>query len=178
MAQLDLFGETYTVPEPIERSLSQYDEVTRPARAVRFAYVSSIYPSGTFMLSVSMGYLLHEARHTYVNGDFAATILVAQAFIEHWLKPRAIKSAGVRAERWGMAAMIQHFRKAGRIHPYLLDRVDRLRRIRNPFVHMRPGDSEAIEWRSYRAAASIDLVLHRDARDALGLMYAIVVHVP
>lgn len=35
MAQLDLFGETYTVPEPIERSPSEYHEGKRPARTVK-----------------------------------------------------------------------------------------------------------------------------------------------
>ena len=177
-AQLDLFGETFTEPEPVIRFLDHYSADTLVSRAIRLEYITSAHSGFSFMFSVSMGYLLNEARSTYVNGEYAATILIAQSFIEHWLMPRAYDSAGPRATRWGLAAMVRHFRETGRIPEFLLDQIDRLRALRNPFVHASPRGEHAIEWRSLRNDRPIDYVMHRDARNALGLMYAVVVYVP
>jgi hypothetical protein len=122
-------------------------------------------------------FVFDEARRTFVNGDFVATILLASAFIEHRLSSHLRSKGYVKATRQGLAQMIACAREHDFASPFLLDKVDRLRRIRNPFVHLKPfeGDDGLLKRMIRGEAEEPAKLLEQDAKTALSLMYTMAV---
>lgn len=137
----------------------------------------SIYPRTGFMMPFVTAFVFDEARRTFVNGDFVATILLAAAFIEHRLASHLRSKGYVKAARQGLAQMIACARQHDFASPFLLDKVDRLRRIRSPFVHLKPfeHDDGLLERMIRGAVEEPARLLEKDAKAALSLMYTMAV---
>lgn len=127
------------------------------------------------MMPFVTAFVFDEARRTFVNGDFVATILLASAFIEHRLSSHLRSKGYVKTTRQGLAQMIACARQHDFASPFLLDKVDRLRRIRNPFVHLKPfEDDDGLLKRMIRGEVEEPArLLEKDAKMALTLMYTI-----
>ena len=176
---VDLFGnEVAQADHPLAQGLAGYDESTFAARLTRLEYLHSVFPENySFLMSMSSYYVFEEARQAFINGEMVATVLLSQAFIEHWLQAQ-LESKGYifGRSKQGLSYILKCLRSKGLLHGFLIDKIDDLRKLRNPFVHLRPfDDPQEISRRSVDAQKAPDEVLEKDAKDALSLMYRIAI---
>ena len=177
--QLDLFGEEYIAWDVLWLQIKANDASTQPARYLRLQFLDVLADDRTFMVPSAMGFLLRETRSSFVNGEFTATLLLVLSFIEHWLAPRMILRRGSKnATRGTISDVLKHLRQTGELPLPLIECIDRLREIRNPFTHPLPGDENRIDLVSVRTGLSNDQFLEREARRALGVLYAVTDYMP
>lgn len=72
----------------LEREISEVDEASRTERARRLMFIREEFGPPTDMLLLGgtpAMFAIHEMTHSYVVGNFMATVFLAQAFIEHSL---------------------------------------------------------------------------------------------
>ena len=170
----DLFGnEIEPPPDSLELDLKGYDQSTFDGRLARLKYLYRVYPEGYgFLMSMEAHYLFDEARRAFVNGELVGTILLAQAFIEHWLGGQL--EGKIQKKNPGLDDILKHLRGEGRVHEWLIDQVDALRKLRNPFVHPKPFDHpHNISQKIATERKSPDEILDKAAKEALAIMYRI-----
>lgn len=171
---VDLFDR----PIPVRRSRSQielerYDRETMTGRIARLNYVKRVHPPGGFGMPIESVMLFTEARMAFVDGLFVSVLLLCNSFIEHVLGSMLEARSFRKEAKAGLAAQIACARKNGILDEYLLEKADRLREVRNPFVHLKPFDHEhGIHRRMMRARQDPYDILETDARTALSIMYA------
>ena len=170
----DLFGNPLKKRKTrLETQLSKYDRDTYNARLQRLKYVEDIGPKNYSMAgSFEAIYLFHEAGLAFINGAFVATIMLTQAFIERRLQD-TMEARGLGKEaRRGLAFILSYFRKNNLLDTFLLDKIDHLRKARNPFSHLKPFDHPyAISQRMFLQSQQPEEILEVDAKNALSLMY-------
>jgi hypothetical protein len=177
--QLDLFGEDYEAWPVLWFEIEFADERTRLARYQRSLFLATLADGRTFMLPAEMGLLLEEARSTFVHGEFTATLLLVLSFIEHWLSRRMVqRQQSKTAARGRISEVLKHLRKTGELPLFLIECIDKLREVRNPITHSMPGDEYRIDLISMRSGMSDRRFLEREARRALGLLYAVADYMP
>jgi hypothetical protein len=155
----------------------KYDRETLPARLDRLRHLQTIFPKGySFLSALETAFVFDEAKMTYINGEFIATILLAQAHIEHRLQGYVASRGGCRLAKAGLARITEFLRTHDFLHVFLLDRIDRLRKIRNPFTHLQDSDYPySLTRRSLERHNDWAETLREDAEFALTLMYEIAV---
>ena len=174
----DLFGYTKKTRRPrLEAALLKRDRETLNARLERLRHIQTIFPRGySFLSVVETAYIFDEAKMAYINGQFVAAILLAQAHIEHCLQGYVASRGEDRLAKRGLAQITKFLRSKGLLHDFLLDRIDRLRKLRNPFSHLQDWDCP--DTLSKRASAhnhDFEATLRHDAEFALALMYEVAV---
>jgi hypothetical protein len=105
-------------------------------RAARVRWLSRIIPRDRmFGMPLETSLVFEEAKASFVYGNFVAVIVLAAAFIEHWFIA-SLEARGYHKEAsQGLAAAISCARRNNLVDSMILDKSDRLRLIRNPFVH-------------------------------------------
>ena len=172
--QLDLFGEECSSWDALWLQIEFQDETSRTDRYPRSLFLDALADGRPFMLPADMGFLHREARSAFVNGEFTATLLLVLSFIEHGLAPRMIlRSGSKRATRGTISDVLKHLRETGELPLFLVERIERLRELRNPFTHPLPGDEKRIDLISVRMGMNDHRYLECEARRALGLLYAV-----
>jgi hypothetical protein len=173
----DLFGK------PVRQRRSRYEAAlergerkTLPERAARVRWLSDIIPKDRmFGMALETGLVFEEAKASFVYGNFVAAIVLAASFVEHWF----IASLGDRGYEkeasQGLAAAINCARNNNLVDRVILDKADRLRLIRNPFVHLKSFDHQhTVGQRMYQARSfSVVTLLEADAKEALIAMYGV-----
>jgi len=87
---------------------------------------------------------MEEARVSFVNGQFMASILSATAVVEHLLVDELESRSIPVGDKGPFGVTIQRAKKA-QPRPFtvsLLDDADRLRELRNPLVHRKADVGE------------------------------------
>lgn len=172
----DLFGKPLRQRRSkYEVGLERFDAATRAERVIRLRWVDRSLPRDLMMGGPYETILVfREAKDCYIAGHLAAALVLAAAFMEHWMSG-FIGSRGFHAEsKRGLAACVECARKNAFLPEAVLCKLDRLREIRNPFVHLKPMDHEHIVTRRMlRARVSTEELMDRDAREALSLMFTI-----
>ncbi len=180
--QTDLFGN-----KPIkkitkfETALKNYDKATIDERVERLKYINTLLPDKyMFCGDPETIFIFKEAKMAFINGQFISTILLAQAYIERRLQIHYNSIGHNEIAKKGLKAIIDHAKKNKTIHHFLLPKIDELRKIRNPFVHLKEYEhdynlSQRIfknikEGKSYKYFTDI---IYDDSKDAIRLMYAI-----
>lgn len=175
-AARDLFGKPIRQPRSkYEVGLERFDRDTRADRAQRLRWVDRAIPRALTMGGPYETMLVFkEAKDAYIAGQPIAALVLASAFIEHWMAGH-IASRGLEAvAKRGLAACVECARTHSFLPEALLSKLDRLRLHRNPFVHLKPMDHEHIvSRRMLRDRIAPEELLDRDARDALSLMFTI-----
>lgn len=174
--QKDLFGK----PIPRRKSrqqivLEKYDRETLDERIDRLKWVEKIFPKGYgFLMPPETSFIFNEAKMSFINGAFVATLLLVSAFVEHWLGIH-IESKGFHKEaQKGLSAIIGCARTNNLVHGSLLEKADHLREIRNPFVHLKPyTHKHRVTQRALDKRANPLTIMEKDAKDALSIMYTI-----
>lgn len=80
----------------------------------------------------------------------------------------------------GLKAIVTHAKKNKILHEYLIERIDVLRKRRNPFSHVKPTDHEfnltqrmMTELKSDKKYRQPYEIMTDDAKEAISLMYTI-----
>ena len=112
----------------------------------------------------------------YINGLFVSIILLAQAHIEHFLQGYVASRGEDQLAKRGLAQITKFLRSKNLLHEFLLDRIDRLRRLRNPFSHLQDWNyPESLSRRAFAHNHDFEATLQTDAEFALALMYEVAV---
>lgn len=176
----DLFGEPIP-PQRLEfeAELEQRDRETLRARAERTRWVVELLPENTtFLLPPETAFVLDSARDAFIQGNYVASVVTAAAFVEHWFRA----NWDARKAEWGemprsIGAAIKQARAMRLVDETLLDRVEALRLIRNPIVHLQEADHpDTIVRRSIAKGVDFPVTLERDARQAMVTMHGFAVH--
>lgn len=158
------------------RLLEDDDERIRPQRAERAAWIARFgWPEEGWMLYGGMAGLApwDELRRSFVNGEYLATILLGQAFLEHNLAGFLdLSGDGRRVGRAGLAKILREFRDRGWITDTDFGVLDRVRRMRNPYAHYRSvEDGENLTRRAMREGEDHELLIERDARAVVRALF-------
>lgn len=174
-SETDLLGSRIRRRRPAyEVALERRDAQTRPERAARVRWLNKNLPAWMGMPSDSW-FVFNEAKSTYVDGYFIATVVLASAFAEHWLSGRLSAQGFDKEAGRGLAACIRCARKHQAWPDFILDRLDRLRRIRNPFIHLKGFDHDHnLSQRSWLDMKHPGEVAAEDAKFALETVLALV----
>jgi hypothetical protein len=120
-------------------------------------------------------FVFTEARSTYVDGYFIATVVLAASFAEHWMSGVLTARGFEKEADRGLAACIRCARKHELWPDLILNRLEHLRRIRNPFVHLKElSHPYSLSQRSYMKLRDPGDVIEEDARFALETIFALV----
>lgn len=129
------------------------------------------------MMPLESHAVFSEIQMAYIAGLPVSVILLCQAFIEHCYQGRLANAGYDRAAKGGLAAMIKTMRAHDLEHPIVLERVDALRRIRNPFVHLQePDHPDNLGRRMVDHGYSPEGTLESDAKRALEAFCAVIQH--
>ena len=149
-------------------------------RAERLRFTDKIYPHGLLIMTDNeSAMLLDEARLTFVNGEFVATIMLCQAYIDRRFQ-LYFEAVNLKKQAKGsMELKIQYFREHCLMPEFVLDQIDLLRKKRNPFAHLKAVDHEFnMTWRTLDAVRAErpghpQYLVFEDAKIAISLMYLI-----
>ena len=172
----DLFGRARKRrPTRLRSILNGFDRRTFDQRLARLAHLQTIFPKGySFLLPPETSFVFDEAKMAFINGQFISTILLAQAFIEHIFQCKIAARGDTKIAEAGLAAMTKYLAKHEILHEFLVKKVDELRKIRNPFVHLQNNlSSKGVFNRIVKEQKSPEQLLEEAAQRALALMYQI-----
>lgn len=175
----NLFGKRIRIRRPrYEAALERGEKRTLPVRAGRVRWLATVMPIDMgFCMSLETYHVFEEAKASFVYGNFVASIVLAAAFVEHWIVANLDGLGYGREGSRGLSSAIKTARKANLVHQMLLDRVERLRLIRNPFVHLKAIDHEHnLDRRFLKQRVPPSELLEEDAKQALTTMYGIARH--
>jgi hypothetical protein len=138
----DLFGNPIKHRRPrYEWSLGRAESSTLPVRAARVRWLATKLPRNrTYMMPQETFYVFDEAKSCFVYGCFVATTVLCAAFVEHWLVGHLGTIGFAKEAERGLASMLGCCRKHDFLDPLILNRIERLRMIRNPFMHLKAFD--------------------------------------
>ena len=80
-------------------------------------------------------FAIDELKRSYYHGNFMATVLLAQVFVEQSLGGSYSLAGKDHIVRRGFAGLIDAARDDGKITPELADALHQLRNMRNPYTH-------------------------------------------
>ena len=175
----DLFGKPIRQRRPkYEAALERLDRITLVERAARVRWLAQKIPHNILMaMPFETMTVLQEAKSSFISGQFVATIVLASAFVEHWFTSNLNNLGFNKEANQGLAAAIVCARKNDLAPSFLLDMADNLRKIRNPFAHLKSFDHEFNPSRRARKmGAHAYELLERDAQNSIILIYAIGIH--
>jgi hypothetical protein len=162
----------------IEAAIRRSDERTRSQRAERILWKAKFETASAFWMDLDTSHIFEEARSCFVGGHYIATVVLATAFMEHTLTDLVKPD-----KKMSLEGLIDLARKKSSLPSKLLNRLDMLREIRNPFSHRQLFDKKkpdrehhTLGKRSVGADRHPQTVLERDAKKALVLMYAYFQH--
>lgn len=154
-------------------ALAETDSRVRSDRADRIIWMGQFEKGYAFIGHADTVSVLQEAKDCFVSGHFIATQVLAIAFAEHVLYER-LSHRGLYQKRSSLASMVRVARQHAVLPAQLLDEIDRLREIRNPFVHREAGKRTAgLGERVQLEKRHPQRILEQDAQAALTMQFAI-----
>lgn len=158
--------------EKLLLALSESDAMRRSERADRIEWLSlhsASYPM--IMGRAETLRLIEEARGTFTDGHFVATLFVAMALIEHALvEELQLKGRTKGSPLFGQA--IDMAIEGKLFPPDWLQRTKALSLRRNSFAHLKEGDHpHTLGARVMEEKAHPVAIMEADARDAIDLMF-------
>jgi hypothetical protein len=172
----DLFGKATPQKRPrYEAALERAEKRTLPVRAARIRWLSKVIPKNYgFVMPLETACVFEEAKASFIYGNFAAAIVLAAAFVEHWFIASLASSGYKKEASKGLAACIKFARDNKLVDALVLDKADQLRLIRNPFVHLKLFDHKHnVAQRAWKFKTDPWAMLEDDAKDALVAMYGV-----
>lgn len=176
----DLFGKPVKHRrQRYEAALERGDKKTLPMRAARVRWLSEIIPRNrAFGMPLETSLVFEEAKASFVYENYVAVIVLAASFIEHWFIASLSNRGYEKEASQGLAAAIKCARVHGLVDQVILDKADRLRLIRNPFVHLKEFDHQHSIGQRMAKTRTFDIraILESDAKEALIAMYGVAVY--
>lgn len=161
-----------TTRDRLMSALEESDQRRRIGRAERIEWLSlhESQPSVMFERTETMR-ILQEARETFVDGHFVASLLLATSFIEHTLA----EELQLLQHAKGSLSFVEALKLASAHKVFPEDwiiRAEALRLKRNPFAHLKEAGNKHTMGARYRELRMHPVaMLESDAKDALDLMY-------
>lgn len=173
---IDLFGNTIeTLEDSVETGLRRRDEATLEDRAERWGFLEELRQGGEihYMGDIEGSYLFRESEMAYVDGHFAATILLVLAIIERMLQGWLYDNGYSEESRKGIGRTLKFLRRHNLLHTFILDEIDTLRRKRNHFAHFKTDDVEMrVDMRTVAAKVyDPHAIMQKDAEFSLRLLH-------
>jgi hypothetical protein len=178
-ASKDLFGGPVRQRRPrYEATLEKADKRMLSERAARARWLAEIIPKRTYFgMPMETFYVLDETTSSFIYGNYVAVIILSTSFVEHWFTAQLSERGYEKEARRGLSVSIQTARSQNLVDSLILDKADRLRLIRNPFVHLKPFEHEHnLGSRSLRLGAHPKTILEQDAKEAIIALYAVAVY--
>jgi hypothetical protein len=179
--QRDLWGKPKREKaDKWERGLKHYDAVSFPDRLRRLRIVASAEtsPIGYILSYPNTKFLFDDAKNCFIFGQFAACILVCQSLLEHHLKEMYRMSGNDNVIRLGFKRLIQRA-LADRVLPeFLAQKLDDLRKRRNPLVHTEPDALGSHIRKAVELNITSEELLEQEATDAFMLTFEILNRCP
>jgi hypothetical protein len=155
-------------------ALERSDETYREARTNRTIWMSQHNERPGIILGTdeALG-VLSEAEHAFREGHFISVILLSLAYIEHELSDTLIRKS---LAKFGVT--LNDAIKLAKTHQVLeeslIERVDQLRLVRNPFSHLKQPDHEHRFGKRFRSQdVHPQTLLEEDAKEAFEVMYKV-----
>lgn len=155
-----------------------------PGRITRLRYLGdqarTLGPSGTMIMGGSPAYnALAEARSSFVNGNYAATVILCQAMAENLLAAVLGMDGTDVPNRINFAETLSICESKGYISLHDRAELKKLGTLRNPLAHFRSMDDPThVDRRSMEAKAHFGEILERDAFFAIALIMRILAKRP
>ena len=158
-------------------ALARWDESSREDRARRLIWAGQFNKSyGMVVDRPEKLALLHEAQDCFTNGHFIAVLIAALAFIEQTLVGEYELKNRAHPGTLSLGALIAAAKTQQLLPEPLLDDINRLRQVRNPFVHsVAPGGNQQQHRLAIRASQQglhPESILTEDAELAIRTMFA------
>ncbi|WP_416268593.1 hypothetical protein SD235_00020 [Burkholderia cepacia] len=172
----DLFGKAIRKRRPkYEAMLERHDLRSVPERAQRIRWLETVIPkSSAYMMPMESATVFQEAKECFIYGFFASTIVLSAAFAEHWLGATLLSRGINSISDKGLAAITDYCRENEILPSGVCDKVDKIRKIRNPFVHLKSFEHPyALAQRLMREKTNPSALLEADARDAIVTIFAV-----
>lgn len=173
----DLFGQE--IPETrddVELTVQKRDKATFRARAARLRYINELSPDGyAFLTSPDTHYLFRELQAAFVDGSFVACIMLSRAFVERLLEDRLVgRNGNGNGTSPDLAAFIAEIRAKKLMHPFVIEKIERLNRRHMPFANLQDFDYPyGINEHSYRNGMHPVSELEVEAKETLGLVFKV-----
>lgn len=120
-------------------------------------------------------YLFEEARNCFVYGQFIATIVLGFSFIEHSIASILYGSGQNNIRRSRADNLLEEARQQGLLDETEYQRLEHIRKLRNPIVHFRqPGDYERVEYKAVLADDHPYVILENDARYVMSIVLRLI----
>ncbi|WP_426339944.1 hypothetical protein ACN9MZ_27340 [Pseudoduganella sp. S-14] len=162
------------LPDQLIEAVTWHDEQTRAKRVDRMRWSSSLKPEAGLVFGKPEPLaVLEDARASFVNEYYVAAIMTATAYIDHALGT-LLSRRKFKPQENTLSARIRAARRKKILTKDVLNRIDTLRKIRNPFAHEMPSDHPMnLGNRVQSEARHPQAILEDDAKEALTLMYVV-----
>jgi hypothetical protein len=155
------------------KALEHSDEQLREERAKRILWASQFVQNYGIVIGrpENLG-LLEEARQCFVNGNFIAVLLTALAFMEQTLAEEYYNREG-RHPEMALGELIDAARRLRLLPRTLLNEIDKVRIVRNPFTHFATERQQKhrLPIRSKQQNRHPRAILEEDAQLAVRVMF-------
>lgn len=147
-----------------------------PGRVARFQQVNDLCAnlgsSGTMIPGEVAYSAWFEARSSFVNGNYVATVMLCQGLAEQMLASHLTLSlrAPELPKKIGFQDTLSRCVEQGVIEPSLAGQLKQLMGLRNPLSHFRSvNDPESLFRRALDSQTPTQVTLQRDATFAIGV---------
>ena len=148
------------------------DKATFQARAARLKFVDSMLGDTWMAGSLEPVFVFQRSQLGLYQCGIHFYNYAYPAFIERVFHNFMVSKGLEKEANRGAQATIKYCRKHQLVNEFLLEKFDRLRQIRNPFVHNKPFDYPfTLSQRLVLEQLPPDDLLEKDAKEALSLMY-------
>jgi hypothetical protein len=173
--QKDLFGNDVSQESTCIRTLKEYDEETFEERRKRCEFLFSLVPTEKVWISSDESYYIWlEIRLAYINGCYISTVLLAESFIERKFQSDFHMMLDFKRSKFTLDQILKEMKKDKSMDSYWIERIDTIRKKRNPLVHFKDVmKEESMAQRSGHDHDKAIELLKQDAKEAIEIMYAV-----
>ncbi len=168
--------ETWPVPQK-EKLLPEIEEADASSRAARLGrlefLIAEFGPPADMVLIGGLGAMLaiQELKSSFLNGNYMATILCCQTFVEHSLAGGYALNGQDALVESGSVKLINQSHADGAITAHIAERLHELREMRNPYTHPRVIQKrQSILDRLVATKSELYSMAEKDARDAIKIV--------
>jgi hypothetical protein len=160
--------------EKLDEALRSSDDRRRPERIQRIIWVAEHeHLLGAIMARTETLHILREAREVFVDGHYAAALLLAISVINHLLVEELQLRNEIQDDP-GLETVLAKSEKLSVLPTEYFAPIRQLVSRRHPFVHFKkPGHKHGLGERVMQEKAHPSRLLEQDARDAIMFMFCV-----
>ena len=164
----------------LEKWLQKHDKDTLADRLARLNTVKNAMasPSGYVLSSPDSVFLFNDARDCFINGQFAACIIVCQSLLEHRFKGLYRMAGDDNIINISFKNLINKIIDDKILPDFLASKLNNLRIKRNPLVHMSDDPLGYYFRKSGEKKKNPDEILEQDAKETFLLTFEIFNGIP